>query len=567
MSGVLSAYQLDLSPLPGKVYFDCNRELREELIYFLLVDRFDDATGRQPSVTPNRSQGSGTTQQLKRFCGGKLKGITQNLGYIRDLGCSSIWLSPVFENNDAPDPNSDKYHGYSIQNYLEIDPRFGTTQDLADLVAAAHQLDMRVFLDVVLNHSGDNWRYPGDYAYYYYNDVQFPLEAFRRPDRPLPQELRNQDFYHRRGQIRNWDTDPEFRNGDFYSLKDFNNDENPAGLQLIDALIRAHCYWIRQTDVDGFRLDAVKHMGAPAIGRFCSAVEEYARRLGKRHFVTFGELIAGDGAIDRYVGPNTALTDQENLFYGLTSVLDFPLYFTLPNVLKGFAPPQALIDRYKALKDHALSRGELGRFLVTFIENHDQVGQDPKSRFSAGAPDNQVIAATGFLVCLLGAGCIYYGSEQGFSGQGADDACIREAMFDLDVPGRNRLNPQCRIYQEIAKIAAQFRALPELRFGRIYFREISGNGNDFGDPQGHPCTLAFSRLLGGSEVLEAYNTSLTAPRQDFVIVDNLIQQPRADLEVVYSNCRAAGSRVPVRKSGPVCSVQLNLAPMEFTILK
>jgi alpha-amylase len=69
---------------------------------------FDDATGRKPRPTTSRSQGSGTTQQLKRFCGGKLKGVTQNLGYIRDLGCTSLWLSPVFENNDAPDPSSEK---------------------------------------------------------------------------------------------------------------------------------------------------------------------------------------------------------------------------------------------------------------------------------------------------------------------------------------------------------------------------------------------------------------------------------------------------------------------------
>jgi alpha-amylase len=542
--------------------------LREELIYFLLVDRFDDATARKPTLTSSRSLGSGTTEQLKRFCGGKLKGVTQNLGYIRDLGCTSLWLSPVFENNDAPDPNSDKYHGYSIQNYLAIDPRFGNEKDLVELVATAHdRFNMRVFLDVVLNHSGDNWKYPGDYPYYYSNDMQFPLEAFRRADRPQPKELQNPHFYHRRGQIRNWDNYPEYQTGDFCSLKDFNNDENPAGLQLIDTLIRAHCYWIRQADLDGFRVDAVKHMGASAVGRFCSAVDEYARLLGKRNFITFGELIAGDDAIDRYIGPNTSVKDGDNLFTGMTSVLDFPLSFVLPNVIKGFAPPSALTARYTALRDHALSRGELGRYLVTFLENHDQVGQDPKRRFGAGASDDQIIAGTGFLICLLGAGCIYYGSEQGLSGQGSDDACIREAMFDLNEPGRNFLNPQCRIYQEIGKIAAQFHALRELTFGRIYFREISGNGSDFGFPQGHPCTLAFSRMLSNSEVLVAYNTSATDSRQDYVIVDNLIQSKRASMEVLYSNLRAPGGKVPIRTLGPTSSVQLALAPLEFTILR
>jgi glycosidase len=567
MSEDLSVYDLDLSPPFGKEYFNCSRELREEFIYFLLVDRFSDGTPRTPVASSERSQGSGTEQQLGRFCGGKLKGITQNLGYIRDLGCSAIWLSPIFENNGAPDPNSDKYHGYSIQNYLAIDPRFGTEQDLVSLVAEAHKKDMRVFLDVVLNHSGDNWQYPNDDAYYYWQDWQYPLGKFRLGNRPLPKELQNERFYHRRGQIRNWDADPEFQRGDFFSLKDFNNDETPDGVALIDVMIRSHCYWIKQTDVDGFRLDAVKHMGAGCVGRFCSAVYEYARLLGKRNFVTFGELIATDNAINRYVGPNTAFGDKQNLYTGMTSVLDFPLSFVLPNVIKGLAPPSQLVQRYDALRDHALTRGELGRYLVTFLDNHDAVGMDPKRRFGADAPDDQIIAGVGTLMCLLGASCIYYGTEQGFSGKGSSDANIREAMFDLNNPGRSLLNQNCRIYKQIAEIAKQFSTLRELKYGRIYFREISGNGYDFGLPQGQPCTLAFSRLLADSEVLVAYNTSVTDARNDYVVVDSLIQSKHSSMRVLYSNRRAAGGNIPLRKDAGTCSVQLSLQPMEFVILR
>lgn len=524
---------LDLTPPADRTYFNCDREWREEFIYFLLVDRFDDGTLRRSPGGAGRAKGSGGLPELQHFCGGKLRGVTRHLDYVQGLGCTALWLSPIFENNDAPDPKSDKYHGYSIQNYLDIDPRFGTRQDLLNLVKAAHAREMRVFLDVVLNHSGDNWAYPNDDTYRYFNDLQFPFGSWRKADRPLPAELRDETLYHRRGQIQNFDAQPECQHGDFFSLKDYNNDENPEGLRLLDILVRTHCWWMREADIDGFRLDAVKHMGEKAVARFCTEVGEYAHRLGKRQFFTFGELIAGDDAINHYTGPNTVADEDGRVFFGLSSVLDFPLYFALPGVLKGFAAPAALKARYDALNDGALTRGELGRYLVTFLDNHDGVGLDPKRRFGAGAPDDQIIAGVGYLLTAIGTPCLYYGTEQGFDGVGSEDALIREAMFDLNDAGATRLNPQCRIYREIAKIAAQFRACPELRFGRIYFREISGNGEDFGAPLGQPCTLAFSRLLAGSEVLVVYNTSSTDNRSDFVIVDRNIQAGRAAMQVLY----------------------------------
>ena len=567
MPPIHSIRDIDLEPPPNRKYFNCDREWREEFIYFLLVDRFDDGLPRRSGGGPARARGSGTLPQLKRFCGGKLRGVTNNLDYIRGLGCTALWLSPLFENNDAPDPDSDKYHGYSIQNYLEIDPRFGTKQDLIDLVAAAHERDMRVFLDVVLNHSGDNWAYPDDAVYRYFNDEQFGFGYWRRPDRPLPVELRDERMYHRRGQIGDFDAFPECQHGDFFSLKGFNNDECVDGLKQIDIMVQAHCWWMRETDIDGFRLDAVKHMGERCVARFCTGVGEYAHRLGKRQFFCFGELIAGDDAINHYTGPNTAADNNSSIFFGLSSVLDFPLYFTLPNVLKGLAAPHSLKSRYDALNNGALTRGELGRYLVTFVDNHDAVGQEPKRRFGSGATDDQIIAGIGYLLTAIGTPCIYYGTEQGFEGEGSDDALIREAMFDLQDASSTRLNPECRIYKEIAAIAAEFHRRPELRFGRIYFRQISGDGVHFGHPEGQPCTIAFSRLLAGSEVLVAYNTSVTERRDDHVIVDSEVQSGRSQMQIVYSNASRAGRTVEIDKGPAGCSVQLSLEPGEFVILQ
>jgi alpha-amylase len=561
---------IDLSPLPGKRYWSIDREWREEFIYFLMVDRFHDDLERRPASAIERCTVAQPRERLRRFCGGTLKGITNHLGYIADLGCTAIWLSPIFENDDAPNRDSFSYHGYAIRNYLNIDPRFGTKQDLVELVNQAHKSGLRVFLDAVANHCGDVFYYPGDVPYFYSDDHrQHPLGGWRHPDYPVPTELRNPEYFHRRGQIRDWGWDnlPETQWGDFYSLKGFNNDDNPAGLELQEIIIACHRYWIREADIDGYRMDAVKHMGETAIARFCQGVREYALRLGKKNFFLFGELVAGDDAINRYTGPNTSSRyGGRTIFYGLTSVLDFPLYWTLPAVIKGFAGPSGLINRYESLRERALNRGELGRYLVTFIDNHDQIGQNYKRRFAAGAFDEQVVAAVGYLICALGTPCIYYGTEQGLSGEGEGDEMIREPMFSLSDPSLNFLNQDCRIYREIAKIAAVNRAHPALRLGRMYFREISGNGRDFGLPQGQPCTLAFSRLLADQEVLVAYNTSTDQRRCDHMVVDGSLHRPGDRLRYLYGG---QGEVVVLAHPDPgngTLSVKLELAPMQFVVL-
>jgi alpha-amylase len=175
----------------------------------------------------------------------------------------------------------------------------------------------------------------------------------------------------------------------------------------------------------------------------------------------------------------------------------------------------------------------MGRFLVTFLDNHDQIGSDYKKRYAADARDEQIIAGVGYLLCALGHRASITGTEQGFSGEGFGDEFIREAMFELDDGARSFLNPICTVYQEIAKIAALNRKLEALRFGRMYFREISGNGVDFGLPMGQPCTLAFSRILAEQEILVAYNTSTSQRRTDYVVVDNTIQKTGMKMEFLY----------------------------------
>jgi glycosidase len=561
MAAPTKASDIDLAPIPGKRYLSLTREWREEFIYFLMIDRFHDDQARAPVLQAGRSNGISTPDD---FFGGTLKGVTNNLDYIAGLGCTAIWLSPVFENN------AKAYHGYDISNYLSVDPHFGTEQDLIDLVEAAHNFKkrgqpfpIRIILDVVINHSGDNWEYAGGPKGF--SNQKLAFGGFRRTGRPIPEELRNEDWYHRRGRIGNFDASPEKELGDIEGLKDYANDDDQIGSDLINTLIKAHAYWMRQADVDGFRVDAVKHMGPLACSRFCSNIREYAYRLGKREFFLFGEIAqADDEVFNRFIGQNTSKQDGNNtVFFGLDSVLDFRLALGdggLRSVLKGFQEPRILFDRLEAQRQRALNRGEIGRYLVNFVDNHDSFWQ-PAGRFGNGAPDEQVIAAIGYLLCALGTPCIYYGTEQGFSGHGGDNQ-MREAMFAKATPGRNLMNTDCTIYKEIAKIAEVMRANEPLRFGRMYFRQISGNGVDFGFPFGTTYTLAFSRILYPEEVLVAYNVSGSA-RSDSVVVDASLRADGSTMRFLYGGT----GTVPVRTApNGTRFVELDLKAREFVIL-
>jgi alpha-amylase len=368
-----------------------------------------------------------------------------------------------------------------------------------------------------------------------------------------------------------FDRYPENQHGDMYGLKDYNNDDTDQGSELINILIKCHCYWIKETDIDGFRVDALKHMGELACSRFCSNIREYAYSLGKRNFFLFGEAaVASDDIYNRYLGQNTTKQEGEKtIYYGINSLLDFRLAegvygdddnAPLRDVIKGNKGPKTLFNRHAAQQDRALNHGESGKYLVTFIDNHDSFWQ-PDGRIAATANDLQVIGAIGYLLCSLGTPCIYYGTEQGFEGNGNDEA-IRESMFDKNQPGINCLNTKAFIYQEISKIANIMRNNNSLRFGRIYYREISGDGINFGLPFGSSYTLAFSRLIYGQETLIAFNVS-DQPRQDYIMIDSSYHKQGEKLTYLYGN---NGTVEVLGKPDGSLFVQLLLAEHQFAIL-
>src|SRR5215218_8507664 len=132
---------------------------RDQFIYQLLIDRFDDNKEHPPFDPNSTPRGGRDRSRAYHFQGGTLKGVTRRLDYIKGLGCTAVWISPPFKQRQD-DPTS--YHGYGIQDFLDIDHRFGTNEDLRELVREAHQRGLYVILDVVINHSGDVWGYAGE---------------------------------------------------------------------------------------------------------------------------------------------------------------------------------------------------------------------------------------------------------------------------------------------------------------------------------------------------------------------------------------------------------------------
>lgn len=555
-----SISDIDLTPKKGKKYWkNCHREWREEFIYFLMLDRFHDNAKRHPLNFRDRHTGFGDSHQLRESCGGSIRGIIDNLDYIKHLGCTAIWLSPVFENN----PESS--HGYAIQNYLAVDSRWGTIKDLEELVELAHVYDMRVFLDIVLHYTGDNWAYFNNRDYNY-NGTEFPFGGWRFEKRPVPVELRNPELYFRKGLITNFDAYPETREGDFFRLKSLRNDDSPVGDYVLELLVKIYSYWIRETDIDGFRIDAAKHIGELTMSRFCSAVREYAYTLGKKNFFLFGELIASDDICDNYIGPKTSLSiNDKNVYYGLNSVLDFPLYNILSGVIKGKDSAERLIGRYASLQKSAMNRGEYGEFLVTFIDNHDQVGQEFKHRFGYNAEPEQIVAGIGFLLCAIGTPCIYYGTEQGLEGCGRGDSYIRECMFDPDDKSTNILNQQSYIYKHIAEIALLRQKESTLKFGRMFLREISSNGRHFHLPDCPHCTLAFSRILFDEEILVLYNSSPSDAKEEYVLVDSTLNKDKKIMNCIYG--KSGAIEIHKQEEQSIRFIKIYLQPMQFVILK
>jgi glycosidase len=557
--------------VPVNTPFPSPQDWRDHFIYFLLVDRFDNNQEGIPLFVPEAVPHGREPEQGKVFQGGNLKGIIRRLDYIRGLGVGAIWLSPVFKNRQE---RQDSYHGYGIQDFLEVDPRFGTKEDLRELVREAHARQIYVIMDIIINHTGDNWAYPNDEPYRFWKSAAGPFDfgfwrefdpapGFQDNDAVWPKELQQKECYKRRGQIQNWCDMQEAINGDFLSLKELDITRS----SVLDTLIKVYKYWVSYADVDGFRVDTVKHMEDSATAIFCNAIREYARRIGKHNFFIFGEVVGDDGTIQQYIGRNSRIPGTSERFPSLDACLDFPLYFVLEEVIKGFVNPSALRNRYESFRKNYSDHGSAGEFFVTFIDNHDQMSRPYRRFMHNNTHAEQVILAVGYLLTSQGVPCIYYGTEQNFDGGGDSDAYVRECMFGgkwgaFNTTGHHFFNSGHATYAGIAAIAEIRKQEPALRYGRQYFREISGDGNGFGYPMDGKCTLAYSRILDNREILIAMNLD-EQPRNEYLTVDANLNIPGGEMVDLLDPAR----KVLVEKVGERLAVRVSLQGHGMAILR
>jgi len=521
----------------------------QEILYFLLPDRFAKSD-RQPE--PARGGGRLVTgydpTDAKFYHGGSLRGIERQLGYIQALGATALWLAPVFVNQAVQGPpghESAGYHGYWITDFMHVDPHFGTDADLHELVNAAHARGMKVYLDIVVNHTADVIRYrecpvapcpyrsEADYPYTRrggldgapINQGFLGLDAahqteenfahLTRPDyaytpyvpagqehRKVPDWLNDPIYYHNRGDS-TWSGE-SVTLGDFFGLDDVMT-EHP---RVVRGMIEIFGYWIEQYRVDGFRIDTEQHVNPEFWRAFVPAMRARADALGIRNFHLFGEV-----ATDKL---DTALLARHVREDGIPAVLDFAFAVAVHDMVAGDAGT-AKLARVFADDEVYPGGAATARQLPTFVSNHDagRFGyfvRRARPQIEAGEQLQRVVLAHALLLTLRGVPVLYYGDEQGYVGDGGD-AGARQDMFATRVgqyahearlgtvtpDGGDHYQMTHPLYLAISELAHLRLAHPALLSGRQQTRAAADK----------PGLFAVSRFdpADGHEIVLAFNTS------------------------------------------------------------
>jgi len=533
----------------------------EQIFYFLLVDRFaseedyplyDEENDYENALNDEESKQK-WLESGEKWNGGTIKGIIDKLDYLKELGISVLWISPLLKQPVY----SDNYHGYGIQNFLEVDPHFGSKKDLKELVNEAHKRDIYIILDVIINHTGDVFEYEQEDPFY--TGEEYPVKAFRDengkavidPENPdysswpdggvWPEEIFSLDTFSKKGYIRDWESKPEYIEGDFFSLKNVHTGSgeltkyNPS--HALKILTECYKYWIAETDLDGFRLDTVKHLNPGAVRYFDTEIKEFAQTLGKKKFFIVGE-ITGGMEFAKMICENTGL----NAALGINKIPE-----NLENVAKGYYSAENYFSIFT--NSQVLSEGKhqwYHKNVITMFDDHDMVYKPQhKERFRADKKTAALLKNAIFLnFFTAGIPCVYYGTEQGFDGSGDHDKYVREAMFGGEFGAfrtRNRsfFDRENHIYKEMKKLAELRKEYINLRLGRQYLREISDLENDnFHLPSAgkERCTeiIAWSRIFSQDEFLLAINCELERSQKSKVIIDNELHQPGEKFVCVYS---------------------------------
>jgi pullulanase-type alpha-1,6-glucosidase len=513
-----------------------------EQFYFVLPDRFanGDTSNDRGGLTGTRLATGYDPTDKGFYQGGDLKGLTNRLDYIKGLGTTAIWMAPLFKNRPVQGTGANAsagYHGYWITDFTQVDPHFGTNKDLETLISKAHAKGMKVFFDVITNHTADvvdyepkSYEYlskgafpyltedgePFDDADYAAGTGRFPaVDADSFPRTPkvtsnskVPAWLNDPTMYHNRGDSTYAGESTAY--GDFSGLDDLWT-ERP---EVVRGMEKIYQRWVRDFDIDGFRIDTVKHVNMEFWTQWATALDAYAKRQGRDDFFMFGEVYSAD----------TSVTSPYVTQGRLDATLDFPFQEAARSYASqgGSAKKLAAVfgDDYKYTTDKANAYEQ-----VTFLGNHDmgRIGTFLKQD-NPNATDAQILAkdrlANELMFLSRGNPVVYYGDEQGFTGAGGDKDA-RQTMFasrtadylDDDRIGTDRTHASdaydtdAPLYRQIRALAGLRKAHPALTDG-VQTERYAADG---------PGVYAFSRTdaKSGTEYVVAFNNAGEAKTATF----------------------------------------------------
>lgn len=444
-----------------------------EVIYQIQVDRFNDGDFSNNKLNIEKLQ---VEHQLTDQYGlpdyrhgGDLQGIIDRLDYLKELGITTLWITPIFK-------SSGSYHGYCTSDFTQVDPAFGSNALFRQLVSEAHQRGLKIVLDIVVNHMCDSKTV--------YNDQQTPFKVENYGACVNSHESKdwtgNQNIYGQRnlnfsdqffGAFRNQNffTRCGFKAGDSFTggaaaiWGDFSNgmfDFDTNNWDFQDIFTEIHKYWIAYADVDGFRMDAAKHVTADFVAKFSTDIRNYAKALGKENFFVIGEVAGSADEQALRLGKMTgsrphALNERlKNIngafqnhgyqsFPGLTAVYDFSHSGQAAEVLAGWGSPMTIKNWFWQGGELENSNGN-SEFLKiansgdsranwNMIEIHDW----PRFLVRAGN-GNKLFNALGYLLTTSGTPVLYYGVEQGFNG-----TCPSDQKITLSSGARDNVKDIC----------------------------------------------------------------------------------------------------------------------------
>ncbi|MGO0577762.1 alpha-amylase family glycosyl hydrolase [Ornithinimicrobium panacihumi] len=459
-AGQVEDEQMDQRTLESLVRPASQGRLTGERFYFVLPDRF--VNGDPGNDRGAAGQGAGREAHgfdptdVGYYHGGDLKGLRDNLDYLEELGVTAVWMTPVMTNRAVQGEGKDAsagYHGYWVTDFTSVDPHLGTRADLEALVEEAHERDMKVFLDIITNHTADVIDYEeGEYAYRPTGEDPY-TPVFRAEEDgsvKAPEWLNDPERYHNRGNS-TFEGESSIL-GDFSGLEDLAT-EQP---EVVEGMVGIYQDWV-DVGVDGFRIDTVKHVDLEFWQAFAPALLAHADEVGNEDFFMFGEV---------YDASPTAMSTYSTAG-ALPATLDFGFQAAATEFVKG-APASRLQQLYDG--DDWYTDADSGAAgLPTFLGNHD-MGRAahlyaPAALLHSDLAD-RVELAHSLMFLTRGQPVVYYGDEQGFVGRGGDKQARQDMLptqveawaAQEDVHGEplgeeGHLDRSAPLYQHIAELS------------------------------------------------------------------------------------------------------------------